>query len=241
VEQERVLRDDVDVLAELERDRTRLDRASTAERVADVLRDRISAGSFPPGTRLSEDRITAALGVSRNTLREAFRLLAHDRLVVHELNRGVFVRRLTAADLVDLYQVRRVVESAALRLPAPDLRRVAAAVEQGEQAAAADDWATVATADLRFHCELAALARSRRLDELMRRVVAELRLAFHVMDDAAAFHGPYLRRNRTILRLLEAGRTDAAERELHTYLDEAERQLLGSFQDAPDQVHRAPV
>jgi DNA-binding GntR family transcriptional regulator len=236
-----VLRDDVDVLQELGRDGTRPDRASTAERVADVLRDRISAGSFPPGTRLSEDRITAALGVSRNTLREAFRLLAHDRLVVHELNRGVFVRRLTAADLVDLYRVRRVVEAASLRLPAPDLTRVAAAVEQGERAAAAEDWAAVATADLRFHCELAALARSRRLDELMRRVTAELRLAFHVMDGAAAFHEPYLRRNRTILRLLETGRNEEAEQELHSYLDEAERQLLAAFQEVAYQDHPKPV
>ncbi len=41
----------------------------------DILRSRISEGYFPPGTRLSEDSIGGALGVSRNTLREAFRLL----------------------------------------------------------------------------------------------------------------------------------------------------------------------
>lgn len=236
-----MLRNDVGMLNELKSDRARLDRASTAERVADVLRERISDGSLPPGVRLSEDRLATALGVSRNTLREAFRLLAHDRLVVHELNRGVFVRRLTADDLADLYRVRWVVESAALRLPVPDLARVAAAVEQGERAAAADDWGAVATADLRFHAELAALARSSRLDELMRRVLAELRLAFHVMDTAAAFHEPYLHRNRTILQLLEAGRSEEAEQELHSYLVEAERQLLGAFQDAPDQSRRAPM
>lgn len=229
------------MLNELESDRAKLDRASTAERVADVLRERISDGSLPPGVRLSEDRLATALGISRNTLREAFRLLVHDRLVVHERNRGVFVRRLTADDLADLYRVRWVVESAALRLPAPDLARVAAAVEQGERAAAADDWRAVATADLRFHSELAALARSSRLDELMRRVLAELRLAFYVMDAAAAFHEPYLRRNRTILQLLEAGRTEEAEQELHSYLDEAERQLLGAFQDGPDRIRRRPV
>lgn len=236
-----MLRNDVGMWDELKSDRARLDRASTAERVADVLRDRISDGSLPPGVRLSEDRLTTALAVSRNTLREAFRLLAHDRLVVHELNRGVFVRRLTADDLADLYRVRWVVESAALRLPAPDLARVAAAVEQGERAAAADDWGAVATADLCFHAELAALARSSRLDELMRRVLAELRLAFHVMEAAAAFHEPYLRRNRAILQLLQAGRIEEAENELHSYLVEAERQLLGAFQDAPDQNRWKPV
>ncbi len=217
---------------DLERDRVRLDRASTAERLAGVLRNRISAGSFTPGMRLAEDRITAAFGVSRNTLREAFRLLAHDRLVVHELNRGVFVRVLSPADLADLFRVRHVVESAALRTPAPDLALVEAAVEEGEQAAAAQDWSAVATADVRFHAELAALAHSPRLDELMRGVLAELRLAFHAIDAAAAFHEPYLRRNRTILELLESGRTDEAEAELHSYLDQAEQQLLAAFEVA---------
>ena len=47
------------------------------------------------------------LRVSRNTLREAFRLLSHEGLLVHELHRGVFVRELDEADLVDLYRLRQ--------------------------------------------------------------------------------------------------------------------------------------
>ncbi|MGH3602036.1 MAG: GntR family transcriptional regulator, partial [Pseudonocardiaceae bacterium] len=57
----------------LEADRALLDRTSTAERVADILRARITEGFFPPGSRLTEDTIGGALRVSRNTLREAFR------------------------------------------------------------------------------------------------------------------------------------------------------------------------
>ncbi|MGA8519428.1 MAG: GntR family transcriptional regulator, partial [Pseudonocardiaceae bacterium] len=58
----------------MEADRALLARTSTAERVADVLRTRIAEGLFPPGTRLAEDTIGSGLGVSRNTLREAFQL-----------------------------------------------------------------------------------------------------------------------------------------------------------------------
>ena len=93
-------------------DRALLGRTSTAERVSDILRSRIAEGFFPPGTRLSEDSIGGALGVSRNTLREAFRLLTHERLLVHELNRGVFVRVLTVEDVEDIYRTRRLVECA---------------------------------------------------------------------------------------------------------------------------------
>src|ERR1043166_157694 len=93
-------------LSGLADDRALLGRTSTAERVADILRDRIAEGFFPPGARLPEDSVKGALGVSRNTLREAFRLLTHERLLVHELNRGVFVRIVTVDDLNDIYRVR---------------------------------------------------------------------------------------------------------------------------------------
>lgn len=99
-------------------DRALLGRTSTAERVSDILRSRIAEGYFPPGTRLSEDSIGGALGVSRNTLRESFRLLTHERLLVHELNRGVFVRVLTVEDVEDIYRTRSLVECAVVRASA---------------------------------------------------------------------------------------------------------------------------
>ena len=121
-------------LSELAADRALLGRTSTAERVAGILRERIAQGFFLPGVRLSEERIGNALGVSRNTLREAFRLLTHERLLVHRLNKGAFVRVLTAADIADIYRVRNLVECAAVRgleEPPYPLEPVAAAVGGG--------------------------------------------------------------------------------------------------------------
>ncbi|MFJ7149755.1 GntR family transcriptional regulator [Streptomyces sp. NPDC100445] len=208
-------------------DRALLGRTSTAERVADILRSRIADGYFPPGTRLSEDSIGGALGVSRNTLREAFRLLTHERLLVHELNRGVFVRVLTVEDVTDIYRTRSLVECAVVRGlgdPPYPLHGLAEAVAEGERAAAVGDWKAVGTANIHFHRELVALAGSERTDELMRSVFAELRLAFHVVDDPHRLHEPYLARNRRILRTLEAGDRGEAGRLLETYLaDSLER------------------
>ncbi len=216
----------------LEADRPLLGRAGTAERVADVLRDRIAEGFFPPGTRLSEEVIGGSLGVSRNTLREAFRLLTHERLLVHELNRGVFVRKVTVEDLTDLYRVRELVECAAVRgLGAPPyaLEGVEAAVVAGERAARERAWRELSTANIRFHQALVALAGSPRTDELMRGVLAELRLVFHVMDDPRRFHEPYLTRNRQILEELQAGRPAEAERLLRAYLDDSLAQLAHAY------------
>ncbi|MGW7822785.1 GntR family transcriptional regulator [Streptomyces puniciscabiei] len=214
-------------LTALADDRALLGRTSTAERVSDILRSRIADGYFPPGTRLSEDGIGGALGVSRNTLREAFRLLTHERLLVHELNRGVFVRVLTVEDVEDIYRTRALVECAVVRglgEPPYRLEGISAAVAEGERATAENDWKALGTANIHFHRELVALAGSERTDELMRSVFAELRLAFHVVDDPRRLHEPYLARNHEILRALQAGDRRGAEELLETYLaDSLER------------------
>ena len=212
-------------------DRVLLDRVSTAGRVADVLRTRITEGFFRPGTRLGED-IAQGLGVSRNTLREAFQLLSHERLVTREFNRGVFVRELPVSDVVDLYFVRKLIECAAVRdigNPPPDVTRVAAAIAEGEQARKQRDWQGLGTANMHFHQALTALAGSPRVDELMRGILAELRLVFHVMDDPRRFHEPYLARNRAVLGRIEAGDGPGAERLLGAYLDQAREQLVESY------------
>ena len=231
--------------ADLEKDRHLLGRSSTAERVAAILRTRITAGQLPPGTRLAEEAIGEALSVSRNTLREAFRLLTHERLLVHELNRGVFVRTLSKQDVVELYRVRRMIEIAALHAliqgdPAaldrdrdPGGRelfgKVAEAVSDAEQAAKQDRWQDVGTANLRFHRALVELAGSPRIEEFMAQILAELRLVFHVMRDPRRFHEPYIARNREVLTALEGGDVLGAEELLENYLDDAERQLVEAY------------
>ncbi|MEU4514499.1 GntR family transcriptional regulator [Nonomuraea wenchangensis] len=221
-----------DLVADLSQDRPRLGRSSTAERVADILRERISEGFFQPGQRLSEEAISEALRVSRNTLREAFRLLGHERLLDHQLNRGVFVRLPSVEDVLDLYRVRRVLEGSAVRRPpSPQtLALVREAMRDAERAAAEDDWQRVGTANIRFHQALVSLNDSPRIDELMRQLLAELRLVFHVMDNPRAFHEPFVERNRVLLGLVESGRREEAAAYLDDYLDHAEKLLVHAYE-----------
>lgn len=207
-----------------------IDRTSTAERVADVLRRRITEGDLPPGTRLQEELLVDALRVSRNTLREAFRLLTHEGLLVHHLHRGVFVPELDEADLVDLYRLRRAIECDVVRslheVDATRLRPLHDDVASGEAAAARGDWVAVGTANMRFHSHLVALAGSRRVDDVTARVLAELRLAFHAVASPQVLHEPYVARNRELLALLDDGEFARAATDLEWYLRDSEQQLL---------------
>lgn len=211
-----------------------LDRTSVVARLADLLRQQIIDGVLAPGTRLAEQSVAGHFRVSRHTLREAFRLLSHDHLLIHEEHRGVFVRTLAAPDVAEIYTTRRVVECAALEYssarPAA-LAEIRAAVRSAKAAAAARRWHDVGTADLRFHSAITALAGSRHLDDLMRRTLAELRLAFHAMGDPQRFHEPYLHRNDHIAGLVERGERAAAVAALREYLDDAEEQLMAGVSE----------
>ena len=69
----------------------------------------------------------------------------------------------------------------------------------------------------------------------MRSVLAELRLAFHVVADPRALHEPYLLRNREILDALRTGERASAERLLARYLDDSRARVAAAYARAVDE------
>lgn len=205
-------------------------RASTAEAVAGVLRGQISEGRILPGAQLREEHLAAALEVSRNTVREAFRLLAHERLVEHALHRGVFVRTVGPDGIRAMYRTRRLVEPLGVRAASTPAQVAALGeiVDRGQAAADASDWESVGTADIDFHRGLVAATDSVHLASMFEGLLAELRLAFLQLPDRQALHEPFLARNARLLDLVVASDVEAALAELDDYLIAAETQLLAA-------------
>ncbi|VFR19394.1 Transcriptional regulator, GntR family [plant metagenome] len=206
--------------------------ASLSERVAEQIRQRIVEGGFLPGQRLSEQALSTDLNISRNTLREVFRVLTKDGLLRHEPNRGVFVAIPSIAAIIDIYRVRRLIECQALaqaypRHPAK--QRMRNAVEQALRARDASDWMAVGTANMAFHAAIVELADSERLNLLFAQVQAELRLAFGLLRDPEFLHAPYVDMNRNIVGLAEAGEFVKASETLNEYLVHSERIVLAVY------------
>lgn len=97
-------------------------RLSAVEQVVNALFHGLINNRFSPGQRLIESDLTAEFGVSRGTLRDAFRRLAADGLVELVPNRGAIVRRLSANDMTELFQIRTELEGLAARLAASRMR-----------------------------------------------------------------------------------------------------------------------
>ncbi|MHA7262873.1 GntR family transcriptional regulator [Arthrobacter sp. TMN-37] len=214
---------------------TTVDETGTAEHahttawIASVLRARIAAGELLPGSKLSEQSLSSALGVSRNTLRQAFSTLAGESIVTRIPNRGVFVASPGVEEVREIYRVRRTIEPAAVlwsRPSAVELDAMDAIITRARAARAAGSVPDMADANQAFHEALVGLTGSESIRALMDRVLAEMRLVFYTMASAPDFHTPYVDWNARLVKRLRAGENELAAAELREYLDAAEAELL---------------
>lgn len=209
-----------------------LQRRSTAQLVADGVRERILAGDLLPGDPLREAELAAAFGVARNTVREALRLLTECGLATHEVHRGVTVRRHAPGEVAAIFEVRTIVEAAAARragtVRAAEVAALRAALEDSERAAETGDVKGVLTGNLEFHRAIVALLGNPRLEAIFDELLAEIRLILTSLDRDVG--GPWLARNRELLDLLVGGDAEAFTERLQRYLDDSHREVVARLE-----------
>jgi DNA-binding GntR family transcriptional regulator len=154
--------------------------------VADQLRDEILDGRLPAGSRLVETELAERFGVSRGPIRDALAELARSGLAVDLPRRGTFVPSLTEVDLAEVYEIRRAIEEAAVRLAIErgsdaDIAVMYAALDETERTYAAGDLASAWEADMAFHRSYCRMSGNGRLltlfDELASQTVLLMRTA----------------------------------------------------------------
>ena len=206
--------------------------ASLTDTVADSIRQQLINGQLRAGQRLSEAQLAQQLDISRNTLREVFRTLIKEGLLLHEPNRGVSVVVPSIADIIDIYRVRRLIECQALEKAwplHPAHKRMQEAVDDAMAAREVRDWQRVGSANMAFHAAIVSLSDSARLSAMFEDIAAELRLAFGMLDNPEYLHAPYVDYNARLLQMFMEGQTAAAARELETYLVQSERMVLAVY------------
>lgn len=92
-----------------------IENRSLRDRVLDALREAIITGEIKPGQQLVETELATSLGVSRAPLREALQILSAEGLAETVPYHGTTVRRLTKADIEELYSLRSVLETFAVQ------------------------------------------------------------------------------------------------------------------------------
>ena len=94
-----------------------------SDAVYETVLDAIISGQMPPGITVSEVALAKQLNVSRTPVHDALRQLAKDGLVQQRANHRAVIAEFTAADIYDLYQMRKLLEGEAARLAAKGMDR----------------------------------------------------------------------------------------------------------------------
>jgi DNA-binding GntR family transcriptional regulator len=156
---------------------------SLTEYVTSTLKDTILSRALPPGTRLTEQALAGALGVSRLPVREALKTLSSAGLVDQRPHgRGAVVSKPSKQMLAEVYQVRAALELLSTELAAEyiadaEVEALRINVRHGRKAVKARDWARAAELGSEFHRLVAKAARNAHLAELIESYDEKLRWA----------------------------------------------------------------
>jgi len=206
--------------------------APAGQLLADRLLTAIALGEFTPGQRLPAEReLSALLGVSRTTVRDALARVAEAGLVEIRRGRagGAFVlapwspRSAQAvrdtlapqwAQLQHTFDFRRLVEGLVARTAAErrnddDMASIGAALAGYQEAL---DLAQAQAADLRLHHAVAAAARNPRLLALRQQLLSEVSFGFAVEPFTPAVYERALPQHVALAEAVISGRPDAAWR-----------------------------
>ena len=96
-------------------------RPSTPDLIAAVLREAIVSGALAGGEQLRQGEVAAEFGVSIIPVREAMRQLLAEGFVVLQRNRGAVVAEISVEEIVELFDLRRMLETRLLELAVPRL------------------------------------------------------------------------------------------------------------------------
>lgn len=201
------------------------------ERIASALRKAIVESVLAPGARLQEQDLARSLGVSRVPLREAFRVLAGEGLVVIQPHRGAVVSERSDGELRELFVVRAMFESTAACLLAADrpestlvlLESMVADMKSAVRQQRLDEYAGLA---VRFHDEMVAACGNTLLARLYAQIRTNLRRYQTLMGDLPGSPAKSIREHERILVAIRAGDVVSAGREAEMHV----RELVHRFE-----------
>ncbi|MBN8942739.1 MAG: GntR family transcriptional regulator [Rhizobiales bacterium] len=189
----------------------------------ETLKHRLITCAYRPGECLSEAVVSAALGLGRTPVHQAFIRLARDGLVEVLPRKGILVRPISLDEVLDIASVRLVNEAHCVRLAveraAPrDITELEDNVDEAGRAARSRDIARLMLLDRRFHQVIATSAGNPVLAEVLAHLHdRSLRVWFMSLRDAEQ-HRRVIEEHRAIVAALRARDADAAERAMRAHI-----------------------
>ncbi|CCF01118.1 putative GntR-type transcriptional regulator (plasmid) [Sinorhizobium fredii HH103] len=207
----------------------------TSEEMHQVLFNAITEHSLPPGTKLREEELAEAFGVSRTRIRELLFRLNHLGVVDMPPRRIAMVAKPTKKNAREVFHARKIIETgivseAATRATKADIKRLQATLEKERIATETDDRSGAIRHSGDFHLQLCELIGNDTLTEILKGLVSRTSLVLAVFGPADGSSCD-CDNHMHLLNAIAAHDKDAAVKALWQDLTEAEEALV--FLDEP--------
>ncbi len=136
---------------------------------------------LPPGTKLVEDRLATAFGVSRTRIRPVLVRLANEQIVTLTLNRGATVAQPSEAEAREVFEVRRMIEPTLIacfikQASGDDIAVLSQCIAQEEDARRVGDMRRAIRLSGDFHLHIANASQHQTLGRILRELVSRTSL-----------------------------------------------------------------
>jgi DNA-binding GntR family transcriptional regulator len=198
------------------------------------LKRAILEGSLEPGQPISENRIASKLSVSRTPVREAIRILERDGLVSVLPGRKVVVSVPSQRDIEEVYQIRAIVETEALRQITPDdtelIRILEQCIEEAKSSRKEGNLRAMGDINNRFHLTIISALENQRLQRFMNSLNDTVsRFRYYTLASKGTLE--FEEEHKEIVSNLKAGNTEQAVSLLHHHLMKPKHLLSEQFSE----------
>jgi DNA-binding GntR family transcriptional regulator len=201
------------------------------DQVYQRLVESIADGSLVPGGRIRQEELADRLGVSRQPVSHALQLLKHQGLLTESGKRGLIVAPLDASRILDLYQLRTVLDALAARLAAQRIaigsadpsqcRLLEQALEHGASLRPDRSTSAFIQSDVDFHTAIYRLSGNSAVEETVSAQWPHLKRSMGVVLDNPDERLLVWQEHTAIVRFILAGDTASAEAAAHDHASRA--------------------
>jgi len=205
----------------------------------DRLRAAISTGLYPPGTRLVERELCEALGISRTSVREALRQLQSESLIEVGKRRNIAVAIITAQDAYDIYAMREMLETEAVRRlvqrgDAETVKRLARIHKDLQKAVTKGNVQQLASQAGEFYDAILQGAGSKVIYDVARPLLARVNyLRMRSMGEPGRLEQGMQEWDR-LMDAIQAGDTDRAVEAMRTHLANSRNAIVAKLESESD-------
>ncbi|GGO84610.1 GntR family transcriptional regulator [Wenjunlia tyrosinilytica] len=198
-------------------------RVPAADRVYAHVKQAVLDRSYEGGTLLTEGDLASVLGVSRTPVREALLRLEAEGLLKLYPKKGALVLPVSAQEIADVVETRRLIEEHSVRKAVPAPARLIERLEEllvlQSELAASGDLSGFAAADRAFHAAIVATAGNRILEQLYDQLRdRQLRMGVAVMNAEPDRVNKNIAEHTEILEALRGGCPDKAAALVHRHV-----------------------